>query len=139
MNPTEYDKPLPVLDDLNRPFWEATRQGVLSLQACEACGHIRYPISQVCPRCLSERFEWKPVSGRGKVLSSIVFHQVYNPAFASEVPYNVSLIQLAEGARMFSNVTGIAPSDVKVGAEVEVIFEGVTPEVTLPRFKLRTP
>jgi uncharacterized OB-fold protein len=138
MNPTEYDKPLPVLDDLNRPFWEATRQGVLSLQTCQACEHVRYPISHVCPRCLSERFDWKPVSGRGTVLSSIVFHQVYNPAFASEVPYNVSLIQLEEGARMFSNVVGVMPSAVEVGAAVEVTFDSVTPDVTLPRFKLRS-
>lgn len=138
MKPTNYDKPLPVLDDLNRSFWEATRRGVLSLQTCQACGHVRYPISHVCPRCLSERFDWKPVSGRGTVHSSVVFHQVYHPAFAAEVPYNVSLIQLDEGVRMFSNITGVAPSEVKVGAAVEVTFDSVTPDVTIPRFRLRS-
>lgn len=134
---SDYTKPLPVLDDLNTPFWEAARRGELVMQQCSDCGHIRFPISHVCPSCLSERSEWKPLSGRGTVYSSIVFHQVYNQAFAQDVPYNVSLIQLDEGPRMMSNVVGIAPSDVKVGDEVEAVFDAVTPAISIPRFRKR--
>ena len=132
---TTYAKPLPAIDDGNRPFWEGARQGRLTLQRCAACRHIRYPISHVCPKCLSDRLDWVPLSGRGTVYSSIVFHQVYQPAFALDVPYNVSLIQLEEGPRMFSNVVGIAPSAVKVGDAVTVTFDAVTPEVSIPRFR----
>lgn len=132
---TSYAKPLPVLDALNRPFWDSTRAQRLSLQYCCNCGKPRYPINHVCPHCLSEDYEWKPLSGRGTVYSSIVFHQGYNQAFAGDVPYNVSLIQLEEGPRMLSNVVGIAPAEVKVGDKVQVIFDAVTPEITIPRFK----
>lgn len=132
---TTYGKPLPALDDNNRPFWAAAREGRLVLQHCGACAKPRYPINHVCPHCLSDRFEWKPVSGRGTVYSSIVFHQVYNQAFAGDVPYNVSLIQLEEGPRMISNVVGIPPSEVKVGDPVEVVFDPVTPEISIPRFQ----
>ena len=130
-----YDKPLPSFDDANRPFWSAAREGRLVLQHCGDCGKPRYPINHVCPHCLCEKFEWKAVSGRGTVHSSIVFHQVYNQAFAQDVPYNVSLIQLAEGPRMISNVVGVPPSDVKVGEHVQVVFDPVTPEVSIPRFQ----
>ncbi len=130
-----YDKPLPTLDDVNRPFWTAARQQQLALQHCGDCGKPRYPINHVCPHCLSDRFEWKVISGRGTVHSSIVFHQIYNAAFTGDVPYNVSLIQLDEGPRMISNVVGIAPSDVKVGDAVEVVFDPVTPEISVPRFQ----
>lgn len=130
-----YAKPLPTIEDGNRPFWQAARQGKLMLQQCGECGHIRYPINHVCPRCLSEQLDWVALSGRGTVYSSIVFHQVYHQAFALDVPYNVSLIQLEEGPRMFSNVVGIPPSDVKVGDAVTVTFDPVTPEVSIPRFK----
>lgn len=130
-----YDKPLPTLDESNKPFWSAARERQLVLQHCGACGKPRYPINHVCPHCLSDRFEWKPVSGRGTVFSSIVIHQVYNQAFAGDVPYNVSLIQLDEGPRMFSNVVGIPPSEVKVGDRVQVVFDAVTPEVSIPRFE----
>ena len=130
-----YDKPLPTLDESNKPFWNAAREGKLALQHCTACGKPRYPINHVCPHCLSDKFEWKAVSGRGTVYSSIVFHQVYHQAFAGDVPYNVSLIQLEEGPRMFSNVVGIPPSQVKVGDKVRVVFDPVTPEISIPRFK----
>jgi len=130
-----YDKPLPTLDESNKPFWHAAREGKLALQHCTACGKPRYPINHVCPHCLSDKFEWKAVSGRGTVYSSIVFHQVYHQAFAGDVPYNVSLIQLEEGPRMFSNVVGIPPSQVKVGDKVRVVFDPVTPEISIPRFQ----
>jgi uncharacterized OB-fold protein len=132
---TTYTKPLPTIDDGNRPFWSGAQAGKLVLQQCGACGHIRYPINHVCPKCLSDQLAWVPLSGRGTVYSSIVFHQVYQQAFALDVPYNVSLIQLEEGPRMFSNVVGIPPSDVKVGDAVTVTFDPVTPEVSIPRFK----
>jgi hypothetical protein len=134
---TGYEKPLPILDELNKPFWDAAQRGELAMQQCSDCGHVRFPINHVCPSCLSEQYAWKRLSGRGTVYSSIVFHQVYNQAFAKDVPYNVSLIQLAEGPRMMSNVVGIAPSDVKVGDEVEVVFDAVTPDISIPRFRKR--
>jgi len=130
-----YDKPLPTLDDGNRPFWTAAREGKLALQHCADCGKPRYPINHVCPHCLSDKFQWKAVSGRGAVYSSIVFHQIYNQAFAGDVPYNVSLIQLEEGPRMISNVVGIPPSQVKVGDKVQAVFDPVTPEISIPRFQ----
>lgn len=132
---SKYAKPLPDIQDWNRPFWEAARNGTLQLQKCGDCGHIRSPINHVCPKCLSHKHEWVILSGRGKVLSSIVFHQVYHPAFAGDIPYNVALIQLDEGPRMLSNVVGIAPAEVKVGDSVEAIFDVVTEEVSIPRFR----
>jgi uncharacterized OB-fold protein len=132
-----YAKPLPTLDAGNRPFWNAAREGKLVLQACGDCGHVRYPINHVCPVCLSEAFDWKPMSGKGTVYSSIVFHQVYHPEFAANVPYNVSLVQLDEGPRMISNVVGVPPSEVRVGDPVQVSFDQVTDEVAIPRFTRR--
>jgi uncharacterized protein len=132
---SKYEKPLPVIEDWNRPFWTAAKEGALSLQQCSDCGHIRSPINHVCPQCLSPRHEWVRLSGRGTVLSSIVFHQVYHPAFAQDVPYNVSLIQLEEGPRMLSNVVGVPPSEVRVGEAVVATFDAVTPEVSIPRFR----
>lgn len=130
-----YDKPLPTITPETEPFWTATRNGKLSMQKCCGCGHVRYPVSAVCPRCLSEDAEWVDLSGKGSVFSYIVFHQVYNQAFAKDVPYNVALIQLDEGPRMFSNVVGVPNDAVKVGDRVEAVFEKATDTVTIPRFR----
>lgn len=132
---SEYAKPLPKLDDVNRPFWDACREGRLDLQKCGSCGHIRYPISHVCPECLSYETNWVTVSGKGEVFSYIVFHQVYNKAFAGDVPYNVAIVQLDEGPRMISNVTGVPNDAVNVGDRVEVTFDPVTDEISIPRFR----
>jgi uncharacterized OB-fold protein len=137
MSATEYKKPLPTLTDENRPFWEGAREGRLVMQKCGACGHIRYPISHVCPDCLSYEFEWTPLSGRGEVFSYVVFYQLYNKAFADDIPYNVALIQLEEGPRMISNIVGVDNDAVEVGDKVEAAFEKATDEITIPRFRLR--
>lgn len=134
---SEYTKPLPTITDENHPFWEGCRQGKLRMQKCGDCGHIRYPISHVCPKCLSYKFEWTDLSGRGEVFSYVVFYQLYNKAFEQDIPYNVALVQLDEGPRMYSNIVDADNDSVKVGDKVEVAFDPVTPEVTIPRFKPR--
>ncbi|GAA5232637.1 Zn-ribbon domain-containing OB-fold protein [Verticiella sediminum] len=132
----EYTKPLPTISDDNRPFWEACRDQHLAMQQCDSCNHIRFPISHCCPRCLSTDFHWQRLSGKGTVFSYVVFHQVYNRAFAQDVPYNVALVQLDEGPRMYSNVVGVPNDAVKVGDRLEAVFDRVTPDITIPRFRL---
>lgn len=130
-----YDRPLPEIGDDNRPFWEACARGTLSLQRCGECRRVRYPISPACPRCGGPAFEWTPVSGRGRVFSYAIFHQVYHRGFQTAVPYNVALVQLDEGPFMFSNVVGIPNEALRCDLPVRVVFERVTDEVTLPRFR----
>jgi uncharacterized OB-fold protein len=134
----EYDKPLPTLTEENRPFWEGCREGRLMLQRC-ACGHLRYPIARFCPECLSDDATWVEMSGRGTVFSYIVFHRAYHSGFKADLPYNVALVHLEEGPRMFSNIVGTPNDQVRIGDAVEAVFEAVTPEVTIPRFRLRDP
>jgi len=133
----EYNKPLPAINDENRPFWDGCRAHRLMMQKCRHCSHIRYPIQAVCPECLSEEVDWIVLSGRGEVLSRMVFHRAYHPGFKEDIPYNVVLVQLDEGPRIFSNVVGVDNAAVQVGMEVAVVFDDVTPEVTIPRFTPR--
>ncbi len=133
---SDYNKPLPTLTEDNRPFWDSCKSGRLSFQKCSACGHLRYPISPFCPECLSAEYAWTPVSGRGTVFSYVVFHQAYHPGFKGELPYNVALVQLEEGPRMYGNVVGVPHDAVKIGDALEAVFDAVTPEITIPRFRL---
>ena len=125
----------PVLTDINRGFWEGCAEGVLRVQRCGACGHLRYPIAPWCPECLDERWDWEGLSGRGSVLSKLVFHQSYHPAWKDRIPYNVVLVQLEEGPRMISNIAPVSSEDFAVGDAVEVVFENEG-EFTIPRFRV---
>jgi uncharacterized OB-fold protein len=130
-----YRKPLPEIDDINLPFWEATRRGELRLQRCKDCRHVWYPAGTNCPKCLSTSFEWGPMSGRGTVWSFIVYHHCWHRGFEKEIPYNVAMIQLDEGPIVITNVVDVKNEAIKVGMPVKVVFEPATDEVTLFKFK----
>ena len=57
------------------------------------------------------------------------------PEWKADIPYTIGVIQLNEGVRMVSNVIDCRPEDVRIGMKVEVVFEDVTEENTLPKFK----
>jgi uncharacterized OB-fold protein len=48
----------------------------------------------------------------------------------------LALIELEEGVRMMSNIVDCAPEQVRIGLPVEVVFEDVTEEITLPKFRI---
>jgi uncharacterized protein len=133
----EISKPIPGLTPALAPFFEAARRGVLVVQKCDSCGRVRFPPRGLCPDCLATAASWAPVSGRGEVFSFNVMHQVYHPGFAAEVPYAVVVVQLEEGARMVSNVVGVKPHEIRCGMPVEVMFDKLSDEITLPRFRPR--
>lgn len=132
------DKAKPILPNItavNRPFWDGCRRGVLLIQRCTSCSRLRYPAGPVCPNCLAKESDWHEVSGKGKVFSFVVFHRAYHPAWEGKTPYNVSLIELDEGPIMLSNVVEIDNAKMAVGLPVQVAFQPLDDEVTLPVFK----
>jgi uncharacterized OB-fold protein len=131
------EKPLPRPSEDSAPFWEAASKGELRLQRCGDCGHVRFPPSILCARCLSERCEWVQLSGRGVVYSWIVVHQSQHPAFNADVPYNVAIVQLDEGPRLHTNLVECPNDRIHIGMPVEVVFEKVSDDTALVKFRPR--
>jgi len=127
-------QPAPAASELTGSFWAAGLSGELRLQRCAECGHVRYPISTVCPECWSAKYEWTAMSGRGTVQSYIVFERAYHEAWADQVPYTVALIELDEGPVLISNVVGTEPAAVRVGQVVTAVFERRSATAALPQF-----
>ena len=128
-------KPLPRIDEVSRPYWEAAKRHELFLQQCQECGNYRYPPGETCPSCLSDRLEWNKASGRASVYTWTVFHQVYHPAFEKDVPYAVVAVELDEGPRLITNLVDCKVEAINIGMPVEVVFDDVTEEITLPKFR----
>jgi uncharacterized OB-fold protein len=59
----------------------------------------------------------------------------YGPVWEREVPYNISMIELKEGVRIWSNVVGSPPEEVKIDDPVVITYDDVTEEATLPKFR----
>jgi uncharacterized OB-fold protein len=132
-----YNKPIPTRTPELEPFFAATQRRQLVVQRCRECAAYRFPARPICSDCLSTGADWVPVSGKGEVFSFNVMHQVYHPGFTTEVPYAVVVIKLAEGAKMISNVVGITYDQIRIGMPVEVVFEDISDEITLPKFQPR--
>ncbi len=130
-------KPVPEVTPALAPYFAAARERRLVIQRCAGCGTLRFPPRELCTRCLGRDVTWQQVSGRGEVFSYNVMHQVYHPAFASEVPYAVVVVKLEEGPKIISTVVDCGLDAIRVGMPVEVVFEDVSPEVTLPKFRPR--
>ena len=132
---SEYDKPLPEVNDLNRPHWEAAKQHKFVIQKCRDCGHMWFPPMTICSTCLSQDIEWFEPKGTGKIHSFIVYHQAWLPGWLKVTPYNVAIIELDEGPRFINNIVGCEESEILVDMPVEVTFEDVNADVSIPKFK----
>jgi len=127
---------LPELTDVNRGFWEAAARGELALQRCDDCGELRYPVAAVCPRCLSARSTWSPLSGRASLFSWIVFHNAYHAAWRDRLPYSVGLVELEEGPRLFGTLVATEGTPLALGMPLQVVFEA-SGDVSIPCFAPR--
>src|SRR5579875_1641476 len=119
-----YKLPLPRTGGLSAEFYRFCRQHELRFQRCTKCGTFEW--------------EWALSSGRGKVFSWTTVMQPMMPHFAEQVPYSPVIVELDEGVRMVTWVTDVPPGELKIGLPVEVVFDDVTPEVSLPKFRRAT-
>lgn len=130
-----YEKPLPLLEGMAGEFYEHCKNHELRFQRCTQCSTWRHVPRNMCAQCGSWEWEWSKSSGRGELLTWTIVTFPMQPSFAEEVPYAVTLVELEEGPRVVSRIVDVEPKDLRMGLPVEVVFEAVTPEVTLPRFK----
>lgn len=127
-------KPMPILDVWNKPFWDACLDKKLRLQRCSETGKCWYPPAPVSPYAPRADWEWVDCSGRAEIVSWTIFHHNYFEGFANELPYNVTLVRLEEGALMLTNIPG-GNDGLAVGKPVNVMFED-RGDVVVPLFKL---
>jgi uncharacterized OB-fold protein len=136
---SEYRRPLPQPDRETSFYWDAARRHELCILQCSGCGrYVHYPRPD-CPSCQGNELRPRKVSGRGTIHSFTITHYVSAPGFEDAVPFVVALVELDEqrGLRLVANIRSCAPTKVRIGMSVEVVFEDATPTVTLPQFRPR--
>jgi uncharacterized OB-fold protein len=133
-----YAKPLPAITAQSKPFWDAARDGYLLLPRCDHCGAFHTYFEPWCSHCGHEGVHWERLKGHGKIWGNCRFHRAYFPGFESELPYNVAIVELDEGPRLVTNIVGVptgALDEFPIGMEVDAVFDPVTADVTLVKFK----
>jgi uncharacterized OB-fold protein len=130
-------RPVPLPDDLSRPYWDAARKHELRIQRCRACSDYQHPPQEQCAQCGATEFDWPRLSGLGTVYTFVIDRRLMTPSF--DEPYAVLQITPVEAqhdtVRITTNVRECELGDIYCGMPVEVLFEDVTDEVTLPQFR----
>ncbi len=117
-------KPVPVPTPETQPFWDGCAAGELRIQRCLDCTKPFFYPRAVCPACGSVNVEWFTASGQATLYSYVINYRPA-PGFEDEGPYAIAVVQLAEGPRMMTSLTGIAatPEDLILDMPLRVTFE----------------
>jgi uncharacterized OB-fold protein len=141
------------LDVENLEYFRHCAAHDFRLQACAACGLLRYPPTTACPWCACLESRWTPVEGRGAVHSYTEVHHAIQPSFRGHLPYLVLLVDLdtqkgkpsaEEALRVVGNLTTangvLAPPElvrkVGIGTRLRMVFTDVAPGLALPQWTL---
>jgi len=98
--------------------------GCLLTSSCERCNVNYFPRRERCIKCLeSDSMTDTKLTGRGKLYTYTVLYRT-SPQF--NVPLMVGYIDYEkEGVRVFGHITGCKPEALKIGMEMELVFEGL--------------
>ena len=153
MPQVEYRGMLLVVPDNDSEFggyFEAARQHRLVVKKCAACGLLRFPPGSGCPWCTSLDWTWQQVSGKGTIYSYEIIAHAIQPGFRDFTPYPVIIVELDEqrghptdqdGLRLIANLVddqfqAEAEANIAIGRRVDVVFQDLSPELSLPQFRL---
>jgi uncharacterized OB-fold protein len=132
---TAIDFPLPELDEVNAPYWDALAEGRHVFQRCAACGNAWLPPRRECPRCLHDGATWEPASGAARLISWVVYHSSFHPAFKERLPYTVAIVELSEGPRLITNIVeAVEPELLWIDQPLRLVIEDEH-GVAVPRYR----
>ena len=131
----EYKKPLPLITPLSKVFYDGCREHKLLYQQCSDCGEIVFFPRHLCSNCLGRNLSWQESKGRGRIHTFTVTYEYAPSEFADSTPYALAIVKLDEGFRMMSNIVDCDLSQLACETPVEVVFDAVTAEITLPKFR----
>lgn len=133
----EYYKPIPVPQPESEYYWKMAKDEELWLRHCNSCEKIYFYPRDICPGCYSRDTNWVRSTGKGILHTFSIVYRAPHPAFKDDVPYVVALVELEGGARIPTNLieVEVTPEKIKVGMPVEVVFDRLTEDITLPKFR----
>ena len=88
--------------------------------------------------CISTDLKFEPVSGKGAIYAYTIMYHTGDKRFAGAVPYASIIVELddAPGALLAANLLDAEYTEAKVGRRVEVVFQPLNDDFTLPQFRL---
>ena len=132
---TQIQKPIPQPSVETKRYWEGCKRHELWLPYCPQCAEYFFYPRSFCPRCFNWEIEWRQASGRGTLYTYAIQYRPQAPGF--QPPYVTAMVQLEEGPRLMTNLVEVEPDPEQIHCDmpVEVVFEDVSDEISLPMFR----
>jgi uncharacterized OB-fold protein len=90
----------------------------ITYQSCAACGMQQYFRRSFCATCGAPDPEEKRASGKGTIYATSLVCRAATPETRAHVPYNIVLVDTAEGFRMMAH----GDIDLAIGDQVTARF-----------------
>ncbi len=137
MTQQTYEGPVPAPQQESDFYWQKCKEHELWLRHCRSCAKAYFYPRDICPTCYGRDTDWVRASGKGSVYTFGIVHQIPRPNYKGPVPFIVALVQLEEGPIFPTNLVNVEadPAVIKVGMPVEVTWDAITDEITLPKFQ----
>ena len=132
----DYQKPIPQASPETEHFGAGCKEGKLLLQRCKDTGKAYFPPRPFSPYTGSRDVEVFEASGKAKLFSYVINHRLPK-GFEDEAPYAIAVVELEEGPRMMTNITECeqTPEALELDMALEVVFEDISDEISLPKFR----
>ena len=132
-------RPIPVPNELTKPFWDACNERRLVVQNCSACNRKQFPPQANCAKCgKPDNLAWIEVQGKGHIMSYFVIHDSRMKAIQAMQPLNLAIVALDEDPEInfLGNLPGTPVDEVPMGAPVELVFDEVEGGQLVPDWKV---
>jgi uncharacterized OB-fold protein len=125
-------KPKPTPE--TKHFWDGAKQGKLLLQRCGDTGKAYFPPRPFSPYTGTRNVSVFEASGKATLYSYVIHHRPV-PGFTP--PSAIAVVELEEGPRLMTNIVGCpqTPEALQLDMPLEVTFEAMDEEITLPFFR----
>jgi uncharacterized protein len=101
----------------NLADWTSGAEAIV-YQSCAACGGLQYFRRDFCAACGAPGPVAKRASGEGTVYATSLVCRAATPETRAHVPYNIILVDTAEGFRMMAH----GDNDLSIGDKVTARF-----------------
>ena len=101
-----------------RANWTTGEEGIV-YQGCGACGKVQYFHRSFCAACGAPDPVEKSASGAGTIYATSLVCRAATPETRAHVPYNIVLVDTAEGFRMMAH----GDNDLVIGDQVTARYQ----------------
>lgn len=126
---------LPTIEGESQPFWDAAKEHRFLIARCGSCERVHHYPRPFCPYCWSEDVAWVEASGRATLYTYSTVFMNDMPPFRDRLPYLAAVVDLEEGPRVMTNLVDVDSSDLEIGMPLEVAYQQISPDVTVPVFR----